>query len=72
MMRAMASREQIDELFEKLEEERSALLDTLSSVGEAEAEIRPPEANDESDGEAGWSVKDQLTHLAAMDRSYRQ
>ena len=74
MLRAMATREQIDELFEKIEQERSALLDTLSSVGEAEAEMRPPEGDGDgdADGEAGWSVKEQLTHLAGMDRMYRQ
>jgi uncharacterized damage-inducible protein DinB len=68
MMRAMATQAQIDELFEKLEEERAALLAALATVGEEQAEVRPPEG----EGEEGWSVKEQLTHLAGMDRSYRQ
>ena len=67
MMRAMASTEQIDELFAKLEEERGALLETIAAIGEEQAEQRPPEG----DGEAGWSVKEQLAHLAGMDCSYR-
>ena len=64
----MATQAQIDELFGKMAEERAALLDALGGVGEAEAEVRPPEG----EGEAGWSVKEQLTHLAGMDRGYRQ
>ena len=68
MMRDMASPEQIAELFAKLEEERAALLAALAAVSEEEAAARPPEG----DGEAGWSVKEQLTHLAGMDRTYRQ
>ena len=68
MMRDMAAPEQIDELFAKLGEERSALLGALAAVSEEEAAVRPPEG----DGEAGWSVKEQLTHLAGMDRTYRQ
>lgn len=68
MMRDMAAPEQIAELFAKLEEERAALLAALAAVSEEEAAARPAEG----DGEAGWSVKEQLTHLAGMDRTYRQ
>lgn len=63
----MATNEQIAELFEKLEVERSALLATLEAISDDQAEHRPPEG----EGEAGWSVKEQVVHLAAMDRSYR-
>ena len=63
----MATNEQIAELFEKLELERSALLASLEGFSDEQAAQRPPEG----EGEAGWSVKEQLVHLAAMDRSYR-
>ena len=64
----MATQAQIDDLFEKLEKERATLLASLTEVGEDQAEVQPPEG----EGEEGWSVKEQLTHLAGMDRSYRQ
>ena len=64
----MATQQQIDELFEKLEEERGAFLDALSTIDEQRAEARPPEG----EGEAGWSVKEQLAHIAGMEYSYRQ
>jgi len=64
----MATQAQIDDLFEKLEEERASLLEALTEVDEAQAEVQPPEG----EGEEGWSVKEQLTHLAGMDRGYRQ
>ena len=64
----MATQAQIDDLFEKMQEERAALLAALADVDEEQAEVQPPEG----EGEEGWSVKEQLTHLAGMDRSYRQ
>ena len=64
----MATQAQIDDLFEKMQEERAALLAALADVDEEQAEVHPPEG----EGEEGWSVKEQLTHLAGMDRSYRQ
>ena len=64
----MATQAQIDELFEKMAEEREALLAAPAEVDEEQAEVQPPEG----EGEEGWSVKEQLTHLAGMDRSYRQ
>ena len=63
----MATSEQIAELFEKLEVERSAMLATLEGISDERAGERPPEG----EGEDGWSVKEQVVHLAAMDRSYR-
>ena len=63
----MATDEQIAELFEKLEIERSAMLASLEGIPDEQAGERPPEG----EGEDGWSVKEQVVHLAAMDRSYR-
>ena len=63
----MATSEQIADLFEKLEIERSAMLATLEGISDERAGERPPEG----EGEDGWSVKEQVVHLAAMDRSYR-
>ena len=63
----MATAEQIADLFEKLETERAALLESLEGRSEEDAAFQPPEG----EGEAGWSVKEQLAHLASMDRSYR-
>ena len=63
----MATTEQIAELFEKLETERSAMLATLEGTSDEQAAERPAEG----EGEDGWSVKEQVVHLATMDRSYR-
>jgi len=63
----MATQDQVDELLAKMTEERAALLAAVAGVDEADAEIRPPEG----EGEAGWSVKEQLSHLAEMETSYR-
>ena len=63
----VATGAQIAELFDKLGAERAALLAALGGLAEADAGRRPPEG----EGEAGWSVKEQLAHLAEMDRSYR-
>tara|TARA_B100000315_G_scaffold224346_1_gene229806 strand:- start:7 stop:543 length:537 start_codon:yes stop_codon:yes gene_type:complete len=63
----MATPEQIRELTEKMTEERDGLLALLGGIDEERAEERPPEG----DGEDGWSVKEQLSHLASMETSYR-
>ena len=63
----MATQAQVDELLAKMAEERAALLDAVSGIAEEDADIRPPEG----EGEAGWSVKEQLSHLAEMETSYR-
>jgi hypothetical protein len=52
----------------KLEAERSALLAVLDGISEEAAEHRPP---DNVHGEEGWSIKEQLAHLAEMETSYR-
>ncbi len=63
----IATQSDVDQLKEKMSEERAALLATLEEMGDTEAESRPPEG----EGEAGWSVKEQLAHLAEMETSYR-
>lgn len=63
----MATQEHVDELRAKMAEQRAALLAALDGVDEATAEVRRPEA----DGEAAWSMKEQLSHLAEMEVSYR-
>ncbi len=64
----MATQAEVDELRSKMAEERSTLLSVVANVDEAQADIRPPEG----EGEAGWSVKEQLAHLAEMEVSYRE
>jgi uncharacterized damage-inducible protein DinB len=64
----VATSEQIADLFDKMATERRALLETLDGIADAEASREPPGA----EGEAGWSVKQQLAHLASMDRTYRE
>ncbi len=63
----MASTEQIEDLRQKMLQERDALLTAVRSIDDGVAEIRPPDR----DGEDGWSVKEQLVHLAQMDARYR-
>jgi hypothetical protein len=63
----MATVEQMRELVEKLHAERANLFATLKEMSEEQAERRLPD----KDGEAGWSVKDQLVHMAWQDASYR-
>lgn len=63
----MATAEQVRELVEKLHEERARLVAALKELSEEQAEQRQPER----DGEAGWSVKEQLVHVAWQDTSYR-
>ena len=64
----MASEADIHELLSKLDEERTALLATLDGMSDDAAEFRPP---DRTHGEEGWSVKEQLAHLAEMETTYR-
>lgn len=63
----MATSEAIRELTEKMEQERRALLSLVEGIDEETAEHRPPEG----EGEEAWSVKEQLSHLAEMEVSYR-
>lgn len=63
----MATDDEIRELRQKMVEERDALLAAVRPMPESATEVRPPDA----DGEDGWSVKEQMVHLAQMDARYR-
>jgi hypothetical protein len=63
----MATRAAIEELVAKMTEERSKLLSLLEALSEEEAARRP----EGKTGEAEWSAKEQMAHLAAMETAYR-
>lgn len=63
----MATAEAIRELIEKMTAEREALLSQAESMSEEEAAYAPADG----EGEAQWSVKEQLAHLAEMETAYR-
>jgi hypothetical protein len=64
----MASQEEIRELLDKMAAEREALLAQAEALTEEQASF----ASDDSEGEAGWSPKEQLAHLAEMETAYRR
>lgn len=63
----MATDEAIQELLDKMTAEREALLAEVEALTEEEASFAPPDA----EGEAQWSPKEQLAHLAEMETTYR-
>lgn len=63
----MATPEAIRELLDKMARERGALLAQAEALSDAEASAAPAGA----EGEAQWSAKEQLAHLAEMETSYR-
>jgi DinB superfamily len=63
----MATRDAIDELMEKMREQREALLAEAEALSDEQACYVPADAT----GEAQWSPKQQLAHLAEMETSYR-
>lgn len=63
----MASAESIRELLDKMAAERGDLLAQAAAMSDAEAAFAPPDGQ----GEAAWSPKQQLAHLAEMETSYR-
>ena len=63
----MATRDGIDELMEKMREQREALLAEAEALSDEQASWAPADAT----GEAQWSPKQQLAHLAEMETSYR-
>ncbi len=63
----MATQEQIDDLFAKMTEERSKLVSLAGRLTEEQALFVPENA----EGEAQWTAKEQLAHLASMETSYR-
>ena len=63
----MASREAIEQLLDKMREEREALLGAAEALSADAASYAPPDG----EGEAQWSPKQQLAHLAEMETAYR-
>ena len=63
----MASNEAIQELVEKMRDQREALLAEAEGMSDEEASRAPGDAI----GEAQWSPKQQLAHLAEMETAYR-
>ncbi len=59
----VATREQIDELIEKMSSERGSLLTLLEAMSEQELLASPV------DGE--WNAKQQMSHLCEMEAAYR-
>ena len=63
----MAEQTAIDELVQKMREERSRLLDVAERFDERAAEAVPVNAQ----GEEQWSAKEQFSHLTEMEVAYR-
>lgn len=57
----------IQELVEKMAEERGKLIGQFEALTEEEAERAPEDA----EGEAQWTAKEQCAHLAEMETAYR-
>jgi DinB superfamily len=62
----MATHQQIDELLDKMAEERGRFLAQAAVLSEEDAARRP----EGQTGEAEWCAKEQLAHLWEMERSY--
>lgn len=63
----MASAGEIRELLDKMASEREALLAQAEALSGEAASYAPPDG----EGEAQWTPKEQLAHLAEMETSYR-
>ncbi|HXK33641.1 MAG TPA: DinB family protein [Dehalococcoidia bacterium] len=63
----MATSEAIEELLDKMTAEREALLAQVEALSDEEASFAPLDG----EGEAQWSPKQQLAHLAEMETTYR-
>jgi uncharacterized damage-inducible protein DinB len=63
----MADRAAIDELIDKMTQQRDALIAQIESFSEEDASREPPDG----EGEAQWSIKQQCAHLAEMETAYR-
>lgn len=63
----LATPEAIRELLDKMAEERDALLSQAEALSDEAASYTPPDG----EGEAQWSPKQQLAHLAEMETAYR-
>jgi hypothetical protein len=62
----MATPEQVDELRQKMREQRAALVQAARSLSAADA-LRVPK---DAEGEEQWTAIEQLAHLWEMERSY--
>lgn len=62
----MATREQVEELRQKMAEERAALVAAARGLTPADA-LRVPK---DAQGEEQWTALEQLAHLHEMERSY--
>jgi hypothetical protein len=63
----MATEEAISDLLVKMKEQRELLLAEAESLSDEAAGLAPPDG----EGEAAWSAKQQLAHLAEMETAYR-
>lgn len=63
----MATPESITDLLEKMHTQREALIEEAEAFADDRASYAPPDG----EGEAQWSVKQQLAHLAEMETNYR-
>ena len=63
----MADSAAIQELIEKMTQQRDALIAQIESFTEEDASREPPDG----EGEAQWSIKQQCAHLAEMETAYR-
>ena len=63
----MATAESVQELLDKMASERDGLLAEAEALTDKAASRTEPDAA----GEAQWSAKEQLAHLAEMETSYR-
>ena len=63
----MATEQAIYELLDKMASQRDSLLVQAEALTDAEASYAPPDGK----GEAAWSAKQQLAHLAEMETAYR-
>jgi hypothetical protein len=63
----MATAESVRELLDKMAAEREGLLAEAEALTDETASRTEPDAQ----GEAQWSAKEQLAHLAEMETSYR-
>ncbi len=62
----MATRAQVDELLDKMAQERGALIEAALSLNPADSLAIPKNA----EGEEQWTAREQLAHLWEMERSY--
>jgi hypothetical protein len=62
----MATRDQVDELRQKMRDQRAGLIEAARSLSVTDA-LRVPQ---DAEGEEQWTALEQLAHLWEMERSY--